>query len=462
MKPGIQGNILAILQMSLECCLKKILIGLLYWGSAWPLNHNLGIARYKFSSGELDAIFSTVTDMTIPRDIQRLPDGGYIANGGGLSKMLKYFADGSRDFEFSDNLSATISMGTHQRGGYQLYVYPDGRLLVGCGFPCLGLWHQPTEHQAPFRLLANGTVDSTFTISSNGGVHGVSAYNDSLLMVTGLFMEYDNVPMFAIARIDTAGELDTTFQSPFVFPTIVDVVEVDTDGKVLVSGSGHLPSNDTIYALIRLNPDGSIDETFHKVPERLILPSVSIFDVKQTTDGGYLVVGEFHDIHGIPRRNIAKLHNDGSLDENYFNGQGLVLDTADLSAWSNAYRIVYDEEEDHYYIAGGRFNYFDGQHVPRVIRLKGLISSTSTPETVMHTFNIHPNPATETITLNIPEVLRHFGNYRVEIHNQLGQRVLSDQSGSETLQIGHLPAGMYFVSIRSEQYVFQPQKLIVR
>jgi len=76
-------------------------------------------------------------------------------------------------------------------------------------------------------------------------------------------------------------------------------------------------------------------------------------------------------------------------------------------------------------------------------------------------FEIYPNPATETITLNIPEELRHFGNYRVEIHNQLGQRVLSDSSGSETLQIGHLPAGMYFVSIRTEQYVFKPQKLFV-
>ena len=59
---------------------------------------------------------------------------------------------------------------------------------------------------------------------------------------------------------------------------------------------------------------------------------------------------------------------------------------------------------------------------------------------------VHPNPTTGLVAINGKEL-------RIaEVFNPLGQRVATAKGGGETLQIdiSHLPAGVYFVSVTDE------------
>ncbi len=82
--------------------------------------------------------------------------------------------------------------------------------------------------------------------------------------------------------------------------------------------------------------------------------------------------------------------------------------------------------------------------------------NTSVNDFTEQTFEIYPNPATETLSLKgIPEQAEVF------IHNYQGQKVLETQR-QKNISVKHLPFGTYFVSYRWKGTISKSAPLIIK
>mgnify|MGYP003538300011 FL=1 len=81
-------------------------------------------------------------------------------------------------------------------------------------------------------------------------------------MVGGDFQNYDIIPSNRIIRLNSDGSVDNTFINGNGFDETVLTIQIQSDGKILVGGE-FSNYNDISYPFfIRLNSDGSVDNTF--------------------------------------------------------------------------------------------------------------------------------------------------------------------------------------------------------
>ena len=155
-----------------------------------------------------------------------------------------------------------------------MIVQPDGKIVVA------GNSYNGTHYDfAVVRYSADGSRDSSF--NGNGKVttdfdgsddygSSVAVQGDGKIVVAGSSGAGSN-HKFAVARYNSNGSLDTTFNSTGKVTTSIDIngaygasVAVQSDGKIVVAGSsGSYPNDD--LALVRYNPNGSLDTTFNGI-----------------------------------------------------------------------------------------------------------------------------------------------------------------------------------------------------
>jgi hypothetical protein len=77
------------------------------------------------------------------------------------------------------------------------------------------------------------------------------------------------------------------------------------------------------------------------------------------------------------------------------------------------------------------------------------------------TLVVFPNPTTGIINLRLSKKIRK-DNYEVIVFDMTGKKVYSSnlQSEQETIDLSHLPGGVYHISIRNNGLMYKPFKLL--
>ncbi|MBC7693804.1 MAG: T9SS type A sorting domain-containing protein, partial [Burkholderiales bacterium] len=133
------------------------------------------------------------------------------------------------------------------------------------------------------RLLPNGTLDTsfngqgylTFNFGTNNSIlYNVSTQSDGKILVCGNSGSTNSTvrPFFAVARITTNGVLDATFGNSGIILTAFNIntsssiarcMAVQPNGKIVVGGvTPNATTQANSFALVRLNPNGTVDTTF--------------------------------------------------------------------------------------------------------------------------------------------------------------------------------------------------------
>jgi uncharacterized delta-60 repeat protein len=179
---------------------------------------------------------------------------------------------------------------------------PDGKLVIGGEFTMV----KDLVRYKIARLLPNGRGDPSFDVDPNSGitfVHSLAVQADGKVVVG-----HDT----GVARLNADGSEDTTFQRLRLdgepeFPAKVFAVALQSDGKIIVAG--------LFPFLLRLNTDGSIDDTFGASVQDVIFPFV--WSIAVQPDDKVLLAGYFTGCNGELRYNIARLLPDGGLDAGF-------------------------------------------------------------------------------------------------------------------------------------------------
>jgi len=116
----------------------------------------------------------------------------------------------------------------------QIVFQSDGKLIVGGGFTT---WNGTSSNHI-VRIKVDGSIDSTFDPGSgaNNNVNCIAIQDDGKILIAGYFTTYDGVAISRVARLNTDGTLDSSFDpgtGPNDAPT---AMAVQSDGKILLVG----------------------------------------------------------------------------------------------------------------------------------------------------------------------------------------------------------------------------------
>ena len=201
----------------------------------------------------------------------------------------------------------------------------NGMLLIGGRFTT----YNGTTAGGIARLSSSGILDNTFSTNTGTGfnstVHVITEQPDGKILVGGFFSSFNGTPRKMLARLNSNGSLDASFNAANgfvangIFAYVYDI-EVLSDGKILVAGDFSSFSGNSIKSLIRLNSDGTLDNTF------LIGTGVfssggasvsSVNDIEVLSNGKILIGGSFNRVNDQPAEYLEVLNSDGTLDNSY-------------------------------------------------------------------------------------------------------------------------------------------------
>ena len=171
-------------------------------------------------------------------------------------------------------------------------------------------------------FAASGDLDTSFmpslTKTPNGYAKNIIIQPDGKILISGYFSAVNGTGRNGIARLNADGTLDTTFDPPIFGPLseyLLFSVKLQSDGKIIVGGQFGKVNDFATSNIVRLNSDGSIDQTFDTSVS--LIGAVS--DVAVFPDGKIIAVGNFIS-GGTGYNKLLKFNADGSLDASFQQG----------------------------------------------------------------------------------------------------------------------------------------------
>ncbi|MBI5387032.1 MAG: hypothetical protein HZA90_20350 [Verrucomicrobia bacterium] len=192
---------------------------------------------------------------------------------------------------------------------YALALQSDGRILLGGWFTN----YNNTACTNLIRVLPNGSRDSGFTpnLGRYGSVVALAIQPDGKIVVVGSFTNVGGVLCNGIARFNTNGALDATFNSGTGADGDIKAVALQPNGQVLIGGAFTSVNGVARTNVARLNANGSVDAAFHPVPDD------EVRGLAVQPDGKILLGGRFWNIGPTFRPHIARLDSSGNVDAGF-------------------------------------------------------------------------------------------------------------------------------------------------
>ncbi|MFN9114538.1 MAG: delta-60 repeat domain-containing protein, partial [Bacteroidota bacterium] len=186
-------------------------------------------------------------------------------------------------------------------------------------------------------------------------ISDIAVQADGKIIIAGNFTSFNGTTRNNIARINADGSIDNTFNPGSATTFGIQTITLQNDGKILIAGNFTSFSGTAANRLIRLNADGSIDNTFNTGTG---IPSGAVFKINIQSDGKILIAGFFPSYNGNTAKNITRLNQDGTFDNTFQPGTG-------TSASIYAMFIQADER----IVIGGLFNSYNNIGRNRIARI---------------------------------------------------------------------------------------------
>jgi uncharacterized delta-60 repeat protein len=292
-------------------------------------NDDLTLARYN-SNGSPDPGFGMGTGYVttdfgfndFPTSIALQSNGKIVLSvvSGGFTEtesndftIARYNSNGTADATFDGDGKLNTDFGFNDFAD-AVAVQSDGKIVAAGGSYNTVI---NNENFAFSRYNANGSLDNTFSgdgkqlgyyLRGNSELNSIAVQSDGKIVVAGTGYNSSDSYGFGVARFNSDGSLDTDFDkdgkllTSFKTDASASSVALQRDKKILVGGSGKL---------VRYNPDGSLDNTFNK--DGKVSIGFTVRDIKVQKNGKVIVAG-ISDSDGRFSLALARYKSDGTLD----------------------------------------------------------------------------------------------------------------------------------------------------
>ena len=299
--------------------------------------------------GKVITDFSGNSDFGNAMDIQ--PDGKIVVAGNSIGDnsfaasdfaLARYNPNGSLDTSFGVGGKVITDFGEDEIPN-SIAVQPDGKIVAA------GVITGKGAASIDFLIVRynpDGSLDTTFGeagrvrtdfSSSRDTLIAAALQSDGKIVAVGVTSSDFSTtsPDYALARYNSDGSLDTTFDKDGKVTTdsgnqsldSAMAVAIDSNGKIVVAGESS-NSNGTLaidFSLARYNSDGSLDATFGtggKVTTDFGTPQDRANDVSIQPDGKIIAAGNTREDLPIGANfALARYLTNGALDPSFGSGR---------------------------------------------------------------------------------------------------------------------------------------------
>lgn len=199
-------------------------------------------------------------------------------------------------------------------------------------------------------------TESEFYSGFNGSVNAIALQSDGKILVGGDFINYQNNTVNRIVRLNSNGSIDNTFISNSGFNLAVSCIVIQLDGKILIGGAFSTYQGINSSKLIRLNADGSIDTSLNVGTGF----NGNVNTIALQTDNKIIVGGAFTTYKGPANNRIIRLNTDGVRDTTFGSVSNFGFDNIVNSIVITSSNKI---------IVGGKFTSYNGSSTSKIIQL---------------------------------------------------------------------------------------------
>lgn len=259
-------------------------------------------ARF-YEDGSLDVDFAPMGDENVNQEVMALalqPDGKVIVGGTFTTfdgeerlRLARFGPDGRLDTSFAPRFDGDVRA---------IAVQPDGKIIVAGGFTQVN--SQPRSFVV--RLLADGSLDTDFTSLNDPDLLralAVALQEDGKIVVAVEFKEQTN-QRSRLLRLNQDGSVDASFQ-PALYEGLISSLAIQKEGQILACGEFTVVLDEETIAsnLVRLQPTGEFDPTYAPEMSRCLALALQ--------PDGRLLAG------GIKPLLLTRINPDGSIDGSF-------------------------------------------------------------------------------------------------------------------------------------------------
>lgn len=268
----------------------------------------------------------------------------FLATGIAISSAAQV---GSLDNSFNSNGKVTTNIGGSD-GITDMVIQPDGK-IVSVGYSSIS----NTAKFGITRCNPNGILDASFGVSgivttaiTTGfdQAFAVALQTDGKIVVGGS-MWVGNSSNIAVVRYNSDGALDNTFGNGGIVSVAIGTADcgasdliIQPDGKIVFVSNATIAAIARDFAIARLNPDGSLDNSFGSGG----ITSVDInnddnyvFTLAMQADGKFIMAGmSANNLSGASDFAFCRVDSSGNLDATYGTNGTVVTDFGKYDEWA--------------------------------------------------------------------------------------------------------------------------------
>jgi uncharacterized delta-60 repeat protein len=320
-----------------------------------------------FAQNALDTTFdpgtganSYVESMAVQPDDKILVCGRFTEfNGVPRNFIARLYSNGSIDPSF--DVSGTSGPNQNVRS---MALQADGKIVIGGYFTSVS----GKSRNLVARLNPDGSLDTTFDPgtgckgllgkaidgNTNSFVFAVAVQADQKIIIGGNFTNYNGVARNGIARLNSDGSLDTTFDVGDGVNSWIRSILILPNDQILISGWFNHYHNHDHYRMARINLDGSADDSFDPwFGDPAAIYSMALQGEK------YIVSGHSLDTNGVFHQEIGRVLQNGTNDLSFNPGGSGANEKVESVA----------VQPDNKILMAGYFSMYDDQLVRNFARL---------------------------------------------------------------------------------------------
>ena len=267
-------------------------------------------------------MFKNYDDFATISSVAQQPNGKLMVGGafhslGGVAanNVVRLETTGARDAGFDAAAAGPLASYV-----MTILVRPsDGDIFVGGYF---STYMGAARHNLAW-ANSDGSLDNRF--NGLGGaadgypeIFALAPQPDGKIVVGGFFSSLNGAPHYNIVRLNPDSTIDPSFDPNLGTLGSVRSVFIQADGKILIGGNCRVVNGVVRGRVARLNSNGTLDTSF----DPGVGAEASVYAVVADSNGSVYLGGAFQTFNGLSRRRVAKLTPAGALDPTFQIGNG--------------------------------------------------------------------------------------------------------------------------------------------